>query len=258
MNNLPSNIKPHSDTEEQAQMGFIEHLVELRQRVIHSLIAVCIAFLSMVFFANDLYALFSKPMRDLLPADTSMIATDITAPFLAPFKLVFILSFFVAMPYILHQVWRFISPGLYAHERKIAFPLLLSSIILFYLGVSFAYFIVLPLMLTFFTTAGPIEIKLAPDINLYLNLALKLFLTFGLTFEIPIATLLLVWSGITDVKSLKEKRPYIIVGCFVIGMLLTPPDVLSQTLLALPMWFLFELGIFFAGFITKNTLTPEN
>jgi len=248
---MNTDLTPHppSHDTENGHMGFLEHLVELRTRVIHSLVAILVIFLGMVFFANDIYSIFAKPLTSLLPPDTSMIATDIAAPFLAPFKLVFILSFFVAMPYILHQVWQFVSPGLYAHEKKVAVPLLFSSVLLFYAGIAFAYFVVTPLIMAFLTTSGPADVKVAPDISSYLNMALKLFLAFGLTFEIPVATLLLIASGITDAQSLKEKRPYVIVGCFIVGMLLTPPDVLSQTLLALPMWGLFEVGLLFARFV---------
>ena len=183
-----------------------------------------------------------------------MIATDVTSPFFAPFKLTLVLAIFAAIPFILHQIWSFIAPGLYTHEKKIAVPLLVSSILLFYLGIAFAYYVVFPLIFGFFTSTGPEGVAMMTDISSYLNFVLKLFFAFGIVFEIPIATLLLVLSGATTVESLKEKRAYIVVCCFVVGMLLTPPDVISQTLLALPMWLLFEVGIIMARLVVrKNT-----
>ena len=178
-----------------------------------------------------------------LPEGTNMIATEVASPFLTPFKLSLVLSFFVAMPYILHQIWSFIAPGLYINEKRVAAPLLISSVVLFYTGISFAFYIVFPLVFGFFTSVAPEGVTVMTDINRYLDFVLKLFFAFGLAFEIPIATVLLIWTGATTPKSLATKRPYVIVGCFVIGMLLTPPDVISQILLALPMWLLFEIGL---------------
>jgi sec-independent protein translocase protein TatC len=175
-----------------------------------------------------------------------MIATEVASPFLTPFKLTLVLSIFIAMPYILHQLWSFIAPGLYSGEKKIALPLLFSSIILFYTGIAFAFYIVFPLVFGFFTSVAPEGVTIMTDINRYLDFVLKLFFAFGLAFEIPIATILLVWTGATTVPNLKRKRPYVVVGCFVLGMLLTPPDVISQVLLALPMWLLYEFGILFS------------
>ena len=246
-----------SDIDEGADT-LIGHLIELRTRVLKILILVLVIFCSLVYFANDIYEFVSLPLRQLLPEGSTMIATGITSPFFAPFKLTMVLSLLLAVPLILHQLWSFISPGLYQHEKKIALPLLASSIILFYSGVAFAYYVAFPLMLTFFTTIGPSGVELMPDISQFLDIVLKLFFAFGIAFEIPIATFLLIISGVTSVESLKEKRAYVIVGCFVFGMLLTPPDIISQTLLALPMWILFELGIIFAGLVrTKEKPEPE-
>lgn len=235
----------------------IEHLIELRTRILKSLAAVVVVFLPLFYFANPLYEYLSQPLRAYLPAGASMIATDVASPFLAPFKLAMVLAVFIAIPYILHQIWSFISPGLYSNERKVALPLLVSSIFLFYSGIAFAFYVVFPMIFGFFTSVAPADVKVMTDINSYLDFVLKLFFAFGVVFEIPIATVLLVWSGITTVENLKRKRPYIIVGCFVVGMLLTPPDVMSQILLAIPMWVLWETGIFFSGWI-KKPVTSED
>lgn len=225
------------------EQPLVSHLVELRQRLIKALLFVFVIFLALFYFANDLYTYLSQPLTALLPEGTSMIATDVTSPFFAPFKLTLVASLFLAMPLILHQAWSFIAPGLYNHEKRLAIPLLASSIVLFYAGIAFAYFVVFPLIFGFFTSVGPESVAVMTDISSYLNFVLKLFFAFGVVFEIPIATLLLIWSGATTPESLKQKRAYIIVGCFVLGMLLTPPDIISQSLLAVPMWLLFELGI---------------
>lgn len=233
----------------------VEHLIELRTRLLHSIVAVLIIFLPLFYFANELYAYISKPLRAYLPEGTSMIATEVASPFLTPFKLTLVLSIFIAIPYILHQLWSFIAPGLYTNEKKLAIPLLVSSVILFYAGICFAFFVVFPLIFGFFTSAAPEGVTVMTDINRYLDFVLKLFFAFGIAFEIPIATVLLVSTGASTVKSLRSKRPYVIVGCFVVGMLLTPPDVISQLLLAVPMWILFELGIIFSTLIKKPVST---
>lgn len=230
---------------DQSDMPLIEHLLELRNRLLKMVLAVVICFAAIYPFANELYLLLSQPLRDLLPVGQTMIATDITAPFFAPLKLALVLSVFVAIPVILYQLWSFIAPGLYANEKRLAFPLLFTSVILFYAGAVFAYFIVFPLVFGFFTAVGPEGIVELPDINSYLNFVLKMFFAFGVAFEIPIATVLLILTGATTPDDLVAKRPYVVVGCFVVGMLLTPPDVISQTLLAVPMWILFEFGIIF-------------
>lgn len=235
----------------------INHLVELRQRLLYCVLAVLIIFLPLFYFANELYTWVSEPLRLLLPEGTSMIATDVTSPFFAPFKLTLVLSLFLAMPLVLHQAWSYIAPGLYNHEKRLAAPILLSSILLFYVGISFAYFVVFPLIFGFFTSVGPESVAIMTDIDSYLNFVLKLFFAFGVVFEIPVATLLLVGSGITSVQDLSGKRPYIIVACFVVGMLLTPPDLISQSLLAVPMWLLFELGIVMARVMIRPSATDE-
>jgi len=241
------------DTSNQEQ-PLISHLIELRDRLLRSVLSILIIFVGIYHFSNNIYLIVSKPLRQLLPAGSTMIATDITSPFLAPFKLTMVVAVFAAMPYIIYQFWRFVAPALYQNEKKLAIPLLVSSILLFYLGVVFAYFVALPLAFAFFTSTGPSGIAIMPDINAYLSIVLKLFFAFGVAFEIPIATVIMVMVGVTTTASLKNKRPYIIIGCFVIGMLLTPPDIFSQTLLAVPMWMLFELGLFFGKFVEKNKI----
>ena len=247
--------------EDQPQT-LVEHLIELRDRLLRAMLAVLIIFLGIFYFSREIYALVALPLTNALPEGTSMIATEVAAPFLVPFKLSLYVSILIAMPVILHQIWAFIAPGLYKHEKKLAIPLLISSVFLFYLGAAFAYFVVFPLIFAFFTAIAPEGVAIATDIGRYLDFVMKLFIAFGLAFEMPIAIVLLVKAGVTTVASLKEKRPYIIVGCFVVGMLLTPPDIISQTLLALPMWILFEIGLFFAKWVKpeekKESLISEN
>ena len=237
---------------EQAHTGFVGHLIELRNRLMKALLSILLIFIALVYFANDIYSFVAAPLIANLPSTATMIATDVTAPFFAPFKLTLFVALFAAIPMILHQVWSFIAPGLYQHEKRMLMPILASSILLFYSGIAFCYFVVLPIILGFFTNTGPDMMTLATDISRYLSFALKLFFAFGIAFEIPVAIMLLCWSGATTTKSLKEKRPYIVVGVFVVAMFLTPPDVLSQTLLALPMLLLFELGLILAAFYTAK------
>ncbi len=231
------------------EQPFISHLVELRDRLIRMLIAILLVFLVLFPFANDLYTFVAEPIRAQLPVGSQMIATQVASPFLTPFKLALVVAVFVAMPYLLYQFWAFVAPGLYTHEKRLALPLVASSIVLFYLGMLFAYYAVFPLVFGFFSAVTPEGIAQMPDIEFYLAFVLKLFFAFGIAFEIPIATILLVAIGATTPAALRRKRPYVIVGVFVAGMLLTPPDVISQTLLALPMWLLFEAGIFFSRFV---------
>lgn len=247
-----SSPAPSNETDTEAAMPLVAHLVELRNRLIRILIVVIGGFFALVYFRNELYAFVSAPLRDLLPAGSTMIATDVTAPFMAPFKLTFFVSLFAGIPYILHQLWGFISPALYQHERRIAVPLLISSIFLFYLGIAFAFFITLPAILGFFTRIGPEDVALMTDINLYLDFVLKLFLVFGFTFEIPVAVFLLITAGIVSSDALIDKRRYVIVGCFFVAMFLTPPDALSMAMLAVPMWLLFEAGLFFGRLMEKR------
>jgi len=241
----------------QVEQPLISHLIELRNRLLKSLLVILVVFVGLYSFSNELYLMLSKPLEVLLPENSSMIATGVASPFLVPFKLTLFAAVFIAVPFILHQAWGFIAPGLYKSEKRFAIPLLLSSIILFYVGIAFAYFVVLPLVFGFFTAIGPEGVNFLPDINNILNFILKIFFAFGIAFEIPIATLLLIMTGITTVDSLTQKRPYIFVGCFVVGMLVTPPDVISQTILALPMYLLFEAGIFFGRLIKKTDTEKE-
>lgn len=227
-------------------MPLLSHLIELRSRLLRSVLVIIVIFLGLAFFANDLYEWLSKPLKEALPETSTLIATDVTAPLFTPFKLAFFMAIFVAMPFVLHQAWLFISPGLYKHEKSFAVPLLFSSIFLFYAGIAFAYFIIFPIIFGFLSSVGPQDVNYLPDINSVLSIALKLFFAFGLAFEIPIATMLLIWSGLMSHEKLSNARPYLVVGIFVFAMLLTPPDMISQVLLAIPMWILFELGLIFA------------
>ncbi|WP_417537691.1 twin-arginine translocase subunit TatC [Marinomonas sp.] len=230
-------------TDSSNQAPLVAHLIELRNRLLKCVLAILILFIGLYSFANDLYLIVSEPLRLLLPTGSSLIATEVASPFLAPLKLTFAVAVLISVPYTLFQAWSFIAPALYKNEKQIAIPLLISSIFLFYAGVVFAYYVVLPLIFGFFTTVGPGEVTVMTDINNYLNFVLKLFFAFGVTFEIPVATYLLIKAGVTTVATLSKKRPYIFLGCFVVGMLITPPDIFSQTLLAIPMWLLFELGL---------------
>ncbi len=248
--------EPAAEPESTDQpLPLIAHLTELRDRLLRALLAVLVVFICLFPFANEIYTFVSDPLRKLLPEGATMIATEVASPFLTPFKLTLIAAVFLAIPYVLYQAWSFIAPGMYKHEKRIAVPLLVSSIFLFYLGAAFAYYLVFPLIFAFFTSTGPADIAIMTDINSYLDFVLTLFFAFGLAFEIPIAAVLLIWTGITTPQQLAQKRPYIIVGCFIIGMLLTPPDIFSQSLLAIPMWMLFELGVLFGRLTTRNRIT---
>lgn len=236
----------------QDEMPLVAHLIELRTRLMHMIGATLLIFFALVAFRNDLYTLLAEPLRSLLPVGSSMVATDITSSFLAPFKLTFFVSFFVAIPYVLYQLWAFIAPALYKHEKKLAIPLLVSSVILFYVGISFAYFVTLGPVLKFFVSVAPENVNFMTDINSYLDFCIKFFLVFGFTFEIPVVVLILIMAGIISTESLAEKRRYIIVGCFGVSMFVTPPDALSMTVLAVLMWMLFEVGLFFGKFLEKK------
>jgi len=234
------------------QQPLISHLIELRNGLLKAIASVFIIFLGLVYFANDIYAYVSLPLKEQLPAGTSMIATGVTSSFFAPFKLTMMLSFFIAIPFVLHQIWSFIAPALYKHEKRLVLPMLFSSTVLFYAGIAFAYFLVFPVIFGFFTSVAPEGVTIATDIESYLDFVLKLFFAFGCAFEIPIAIILLCWAGVTTPNKLREKRPYVVVGAFVIGMLLTPPDIISQSMLAIPMLILYELGILIASLNKKN------
>lgn len=233
--------------------SLLGHLIELRNRLLKSIVAIVIVFIGLAAFAQDIYHVLAQPLMAVLPENSSMIATDVAAPFFAPFKLTFIVAICLAIPYVLLQIWQFVAPALYQREKRLMAPLVISSTLLFYSGIAFAYFVVFPIIFGFFTSAAPEGVTVATDISNYLDFVLKLFFAFGLSFEIPIAILLLVWSGASSRASLAEKRPYIVVGAFILGMLLTPPDVMSQTLLAVPMWLLFELGLLLSRFYQPAT-----
>jgi len=233
-------------TSNEEEMGFISHLLELRDRLLRMVLGIIAIFLAIFYFSNDLYSYVAGPLMKHMPEGSQMIAIDVASPFLTPFKLSMMASIFLAMPYILYQLWGFVAPGLYQHERRMAAPLVIASSVLFYLGMAFAYYVVFPLVFGFLTGAAPEGVSVMTDISRYLDFVITLFFAFGAAFQVPVATILLVWSGATTPAKLVTKRPYIVVGAFVIGMILTPPDIISQTLLAIPMWVLFEAGVIFA------------
>src|SRR5690606_17098587 len=239
------------------ELPLVQHLIELRTRLLHIVGFVLLVFCCLFYFANDIYYIISAPLQKLLPVNSTMIATDVISPFLTPLKLTFFTAVLIAIPYILYQIWAFMAPGLYRHEKRLAIPLLVSSVLLFYIGMAFAYFVVFPLLFQFVTGIGLTGVATMTDITKYLDFVLQLFFAFGFAFEIPIATVLLIHAGIISPEGLIQKRPYIVVGCFVVGMLLTPPDVFSQILLAVPMWMLFVIGVFFGKFVHRNKLARE-
>lgn len=240
-----------------SDMPITEHLIDLRKHLIKICVAVLVIFLALVGFSRELYNLLSDPLVAQLPANSTMIATDITSNFMAPIRLTIFVAAFFAMPYILYQIWSFVAPGLYKKEKKIAIPVLLSSIVLFYAGVAFSYFIVLKGVLKFFILYAPQNVLPMTDIDSYLSFSLKLFMVFGLTFEIPVVTLLLILAGIVSIQSLEDKRRYIIVGCFAVSAVVTPPDGISMLMLAFPMWLLFELGLLLAKILIKEKQDPD-
>lgn len=251
---MTDKTKNQADNAGQTQeQPFVSHLIELRDRLLRVVIVVGLVFIPLFYFANDLYAWLSEPLLRYLPGGR-MLAIDVITPIFTPLKLALVTAIFIGIPYILYQLWAFIAPGLYQHEKRLALPLLVSSIILFYAGMAFAYYVVFPLVFEFLTGFVPAGVEMATDIARYLDFVLKMFFAFGVAFEVPIATILLIAAGLTSPDKLAEKRPYIIVGAFVIGMLLTPPDVISQIMLALPMWLLFEVGIIFGRILFKKRL----
>lgn len=221
----------------------LDHLLELRNRLLRSVLVILVVFAALAYFANDIYHFVAQPLLMNMPVGSQMIATDVAAPFFTPFKLTLVVALALTVPYLLWQIWGFIAPALYGREKRLVIPLLATSTLLFYTGIAFAYFVVLPLAMAFFSSAAPEGVTVATDISRYLDFILAIFVAFGIAFETPIAIMLLIWTGTCTRESLAKKRPYIIVGAFAIGMLLTPPDVISQTLLAIPMWLLFELGL---------------
>ena len=243
--------------EEDKELSFLEHLVELRSRLLKACLSVFVVLICLLPFSRQLYETLASPMIAQLPEGSSMIAIGVASPFLTPFKLTLLLSVMISIPVVLYQLWAFFAPALFKHEKKLARPLLLSSIFLFYAGCAFAYFVVFPLVFGFLTRVAPEGVAIMTDISKYLDFVMTLFLAFGITFEVPIATILLVATGITTSDKLSGWRPYIVVGAFALGMVLTPPDVISQTLLALPMWLLFEVGIIFSRVLIQEKETEQ-
>ena len=240
-----------TSAEDEKELTLIDHLVELRDRILKSVSAVLVLFLALFYWANDIFIYVAGPLLAALPEGSTMIAIDPTSPFFAPFKLAFYVSFLLAAPYILYQMWSFIAPGLYKNEKTVAIPLFISSVVLFYGGIAFARYILFGIVFRFFISVSPEGVQVAPDISSFLSFALTIFFAFGVAFEIPIAVFLCIWAGLAEPDSLAEKRPYVVVGCFVVAMMLTPPDPFTQSMLALPMWALFEVGIF-AGRLTRK------
>ncbi|MFO7954428.1 twin-arginine translocase subunit TatC [Thioalkalivibrio sp.] len=247
-----SKTKPGVEPSPEATETLLTHLIELRDRILRMFIAILVVFLILFPFANPIYTWLADPLMQHLPEGTSMIAIDVAAPFLIPFKLTLLLAVVLSIPYLLYQVWSFVAPGLYTHEKSMALPLVASSTALFYLGMAFAYFVVFPLIFAFFTATAPEGVSVMTDISRYLSFVIMLFIAFGIAFEVPVATILLVSMGATTPAKLAQKRPYVIVGVFLVGMVLTPPDIISQTLLALPMWLLFEIGLILSRIMERK------
>ncbi len=239
------------------EQPLIAHLIELRDRILRSLLAVLLVFIAIVAFKNEIYIFVSEPLTKSLSGNETMIATGVMDNFLAPFKLTFMVAIFITIPYLLHQVWAFISPGLYQNEIRVTLPILVSSVLLFYCGLAFCYYVVMGPLFEFFINAGPDNVQIMTDITPYLNFVLKLFLAFGLVFEIPVATVLLIISGATTPASLAKNRPYVIIGCFVVGMIITPPDPISQSMAAIPMYLLFEIGLLAGRLLQKKEKAEE-
>ena len=241
------------------EMTFVQHLVELRDKLLHSVIAILLIFIGIFPFANEVYGFIAAPIINVLPADTNIIAIGVISPFLTPLKMALIFAVYLAMPYLLFQIWSFIAPALYKHEKQMIVPLIVSSTILFYAGILFSFYVVFPVIFGFLSSVGPSVVDFTPDIQYYLDFVLKVSFAFGVAFEVPIATILLIMFNITTIEKLKNNRPYVIIGAFILGMLLTPPDIISQVLIAIPMWLLFEAGLIFAPmFKRKSPTEPTN
>jgi len=240
------------------QDSLVSHLVELRDRLIKVLLGIVVVVLGLFPFANQLYSFLAEPLLKHLPAQSTMVAIDVASPFLTPFKLVMLAAVVVTIPWILYQAWAFVAPGLYKHERKWVLPLLASSSILFYVGMMFAYYVVFPLVFGFFTSTTPEGVSVMTDISRYLDFVTKMFIAFGAAFEVPVLTFVLIVTGVTTAEALASARSYVIVGAFVVGMLLTPPDVISQVLLAVPVWLLFELGLVMSRFVKTKTVVSDD
>ena len=234
------------------EMTFVQHLVELRDKLLHSVLAILLVFVGIFPFANEVYGFIAAPIINVLPADTNIIAIGVISPFLTPLKMALIFAVYVAMPYLLFQIWSFVAPALYKHEKQMIIPLVISSTILFYAGLLFSFYIVFPVIFGFLSGVGPSIVDFTPDIQYYLDFVLKVSFAFGVAFEVPIATILLIMFNVTTIEKLKNNRPYVIIGAFVLGMLLTPPDIISQVLIAIPMWLLFEAGLFFAPLFKRQ------
>ena len=243
--------------EQLEEASLISHLVELRSRLVKATLAVLAVFICLVPFAQTIFRLVADPLMAKLPEGSTMIATQVASPFLTPFKTTLFVALFFAMPVVIYQLWAFVAPGLYRREKRFAIPMVASSIVLFYCGIAFAYWVVFPLMFAFFSSVTPDGVAMMTDISSYLDFILTIFFAFGIAFEVPIATVMLVATGLTNVESLKRKRPYVFLGAFVLGMLLTPPDVISQTLLAVPIYVLFEAGIFMSRLVLKPKADTE-
>jgi sec-independent protein translocase protein TatC len=249
-----SEVNPEEGLE-QPEQTFISHLIELRNRLLWIVFCVLAVFFGLTFFGytNKIYSLVADPLMKHMPTNSTMIAIDVASPFLTPFKLSLIAAIFISIPIILYQFWAFVAPGLYKHERRLILPLIIASTLLFYLGVAFAYFVVFPLVFGFLTATAPVGVAVMTDITKYLDFALTMFFAFGVCFEIPILTIVLVWTGIVTPATLAAQRPYVFLGAFIVGMFLTPPDAVSQTMLAIPMWLLFEIGLLFSRLYTPRS-----
>jgi sec-independent protein translocase protein TatC len=255
---MPAEEHNASQDIDGKEQSLLDHLIELRDRLLHMVLAVLVLFLALFPFSEEIFTAVAQPLLALMPEGTSMISTSVTSPFLVPFKLVLLLAVLLAVPYLLHQMWAFVAPGLYSHEKRLAAPLLISSVFLFYCGIAFAYFVVFPLLFRFFIAVAPEGVSVMTDIGQYLDFIIAIFFAFGIAFEVPVATFLLILAGATTADNMAKKRPYIIVGAFVIGMLLTPPDVISQSLLAIPMWMLFEIGLIMSRLFIKPKELDES
>ncbi len=241
----------------EGQESFISHLIELRDRLLRTVIVWVVLFVCLFPFANDLYTLLAQPLLSKLPAGGQMIATDVVTPFFVPVKVAMMTAFLAALPFVLYQAWSFIAPGLYGHEKKLILPLVVASVLLFFIGMSFAYFMVFPVVFGFIVGVAPHGVAVMTDINKYLDFVLTMFIAFGVTFEVPIVVIALAISGMVEVEKFKEARPYVVVGAFVIGAIFTPPDVVSQIMLALPLWLLYEFGILIASWLVKDKAKEE-
>ena len=234
------------------EKSYLEHLSSLRNVLLRSLAAIALIFFILVFFRNEIFLIFANPLTEILPANSSMIATGVVSPFLTPLRLTFYVATFVAIPYLLFELWNFIAPGLYKDEKIGFFAVLFSSIVLFLVGICFAFFVIFPLIFNFFIQASPSEVLVMTDINEYIDFVVRILFVFGFAFEVPIVLMLMIWSGVTNAQQLSRARPYVIIGCFVAGMFLTPPDIFSQTLLALPVWVLYEIGLLASKFFISK------